>query len=60
MVLGATLGISAINNFLMTQVVLTPDSTAANPTMMRQHLLEKAQNLSGVLGIPNSYEEERA
>ena len=27
--------------------------------MMSQHLLEKAQNLSGVLGIPTSYEEAR-
>ena len=45
MVLGVTLGISAFNNFLMTQVDLTPDAT-----MMSQHLLEKAQNLSGALG----------
>jgi hypothetical protein len=43
----------------MTQVALTPDSTTLNPTMMSQHLLEKAQNLSGVLGIPSSYEEAR-
>ena len=33
-VLGATLGISAFNYFLMTQVALTPDSTTVNPTMM--------------------------
>ena len=50
MVLGVTLGISAFNNFLMTQVDLTPDATTINPTMMSQHLLEKAQNLSGALG----------
>ena len=57
MVMGVTLGISAFNNFLMTQVDLTPDATTINPTMMSQHLLEKAQNLSGVLGIPLSQEE---